>query len=79
MMLFIFWMTGSGLSIYTIMFTMQFAMSPFKAVFNVQTAFEPFQDKGINLTLPKLLYVASNTVLIALAAYKFSNMGIIPV
>ena len=35
MMLFIFWMTGSGLSIYTIMFTMSLAMGPFKAFLNV--------------------------------------------
>lgn len=79
MFLFIFWMTGSSLSIYTIMFTVQFATTPFKAIFNVNQAFEPFEHKELSLTLPKLLYIACNMVTIGLAAYKFSNMGIIPV
>lgn len=79
MFLFIFWMTGSGLSIYTIMFTMQLATTPIKALTNVNTVFEQFETKGLNLTLPKLLYAACNCVTIALALYKFSNMGIIPV
>ena len=79
MFLFMYWMTGSHLSIYTIMFTVQFAMSPFKAVFNTQAAFEPFEHKGLSLVMPKLLYVACNTVTIGLAAYKFGNMGIIPI
>ena len=79
MFLFIFWMTGSSLSIYTIMFTMQFAMTPFKSIFNIQTAFEPFEHKGLNTTLPKLVYIAANMVTIGLATYKFSNVGIVPV
>src|SRR6056300_131851 len=79
MFLFIFWMTGSGLSIYTIMFTMQLATTPFKALFNVNQAFEQFEQKGLNLTMPKLLYCACNMVTLGLAFYKFSNMGIIPV
>lgn len=40
MMLFIFWMTGTGISIYTIMFTVQLALGPFKALANTNTAFE---------------------------------------
>ena len=72
-------MTGSNLSIYTIMFTMSFAMKPFSAIFNVNTAFEPYEREKLNLTLPKLTYIAANMVVIGLAAYKFGNMGIIPV
>ena len=79
MMLFIFWMTGSGLSIYTIMFTMSLAMGPFKAFLNVNQAFEQFENAGVNLLLPKLAYMACNCVTMALALYKFGNMGIIPV
>ena len=79
MFLFMFWMTGSHLSVYTIMFTVQFATTPFKAIFNANQAFEPYEHKGLKLVLPKLLYIACNMVTIGLAAYKFSNMGIIPV
>lgn len=79
MFMFIFWMTGSSLSIYTIMFTVQFATTPFKAIFNSGAAFEPFEFKGLSLVLPKLIYIACNCVTIAMAAYKFGNMGILPV
>ena len=79
MFMFIFWMTGSSLSIYTIMFTVSFAMKPFTAIAGVNAAFENYENKGISLIMPKLIYIASNAVTIAMAAYKFSNMGIIPV
>ena len=79
MFLFIFWMTGSSLSIYTIMFTVQFAMAPFTAIFNVNTAFLPFEQKGLSMLAPKLVYVGANMIVIGLAAYKFGTMGIIPV
>lgn len=79
MFLFMFWMTGSYLSIYTIMFTVQMVSGPFAAIFNVNKAFEPFEFKGLNLTLPKLLFIGCNCVSIGFALYKFSNMGIIPV
>ena len=79
MFLFMMWMTGSSLSIYTIMFTMNFALAPFKAIFNVNQAFEQFEFKGVSLTMPKLLYIGCNLITVGLASYKFSKMGIIPV
>jgi hypothetical protein len=79
MFLFMFWMTGSYLSIYTIMFTVQMVSGPFSAMTSVNKAFEPFEFKGLNLMLPKLLYIGCNFVSIGFALYKFSSMGIIPV
>jgi len=79
MMLFIFWMTGTGISIYTIMFTVQLAVGPFKALANTNAAFDQFEHKDLNLMMPKMAYAACNCVTICLALYKFSNMGIIPV
>ena len=79
MMMFIFWMTGSSLSIYTIMFTVSFAMKPFTAIAGVNTAFESYENKGISLIMPKLIYIGANLIAVGMAAYKFSNMGIIPV
>jgi hypothetical protein len=61
------------------MFTVQMVSGPFAAIFNVNKAFEPFEFKGLNLTMPKLVYLGCNLVSIAFALYKFSNMGIIPV
>lgn len=79
MFLFMMWMTGSSLSIYTIMFTMQMATTPFRAITNINQAFEQFEEKGISLMLPKLLYFGMNMISVGLAFYKFSNMGIVPV
>ena len=42
-------------------------------------AFTPFENKNINLLLPKLTFVFFNAVILAAAIYKFSVMGIIPV
>jgi ER membrane protein complex subunit 4 len=79
MFLFMMWMTGSSLSIYTIMFTVQMVSGPFRAIFNVNQSFEQFEHKGLSLMLPKLLFIACNCASVCLALYKFSNMGIIPV
>ena len=79
MFLFIMWMTGSSLSIYTIMFTMSFATKPFTSIMQVQKAFKPFKHANLSLILPKLIYIVSNMAVCALAIYKFSNMGIVPV
>ena len=79
MFLFIMWMTGSSLSIYTIMFTMSFATKPFTSIMQVQKAFKPYKHENLSLLLPKLIYIASNCAVCALAIYKFSNMGIVPV
>lgn len=79
MMMFIFWMSGSSLSIYTIMFSLQMATQPFTQLFNVEAAFAPFEHKQINLLLPKLLYCACASAGIFMGFYKFASMGIIPV
>jgi hypothetical protein len=94
-------MTGTGLSIWTIMITCAFVMNPLKSIFGVNqgkidiflcftVAFVPFENKQINLLLPKLTYIFFNAVMLAGALYKFSStyisilyitivMGIIPV
>ena len=61
------------------MFSVSMVNGPFAAIFNVNKAFEPFEFKGLNLLMPKLIYLGCNFVSIGVAAYKFSNMGIIPV
>ena len=73
MLLFMFWMMGNSLSIYTIMFSMQLATSPFKQLAGVNEAFKQFEHKKLNLTLPKLLYIGCALVTLCLAVYKFSS------
>ena len=61
------------------MFTVSYAMKPFTAIFAVNTAFEPFEKKEMSLVLHKIVYCACNCATIAMAGYKFGNMGILPV
>lgn len=86
-----FWMTGSSMSVWTIMICVAFMLNPLKSIFAVNQgkinhqissftlAFTPFENKNINLLLPKLTFVFFNAVILAAAIYKFSVMGIIPV
>ena len=74
-----FWFSGSGVSIFTLMITMQFLTNPIKAISSIQTSFAPFEHKDINLLLPKLAYLGLNLMLFCFALYKFSVMGVIPV
>ena len=77
--LFMFWMTGNAMSIWTIMITIAFVLNPLKSIFGVNQAFTQFEHKKINLLGPKLLYLLFNFVILGAALYKFSVMGIIPV
>ena len=74
-----FYMSGSTVSIFSIMITMQFFTNPLKAIASVNATFTPYEHKDINLLLPKLAFIAVNLALMAMAVYKFSMLGIIPV
>ena len=77
--LIMFYMYGSGVSLFSIMFTVHFITGPIKAIGGMNAQFEQFKHKDINLLLPKLLYFAIQLGLLGLALYKFSVMGVIPV
>ena len=72
-------MTGTSMSIWTIMISISFVINPLKQIFMVNQAFVPFEHKSINLLMPKLLFMLFNSLILAAALYKFSVMGIIPV
>ena len=78
MTLFMFWMVGSNLSIWTIMITITFMINPIKQLFTVDQTFKQFEGK-VNLFMPKLVYVAMVLLLLGMAIYKFSAMGMLPV
>ena len=52
---------------------------PFNTLNSSSLAFVPFENKNINLLMPKLTYIFFNAVILAAAIYKFSVMGILPV
>lgn len=79
MTVFMLWMVGNSLSMWTIMMIIAFATGPITALFNTHKAFEMFEGKKINLTLHKVTYFVLNLALFCGVMYKFSIMGILPV
>jgi len=67
------------MSVWTIMICVAFMLNPIKSIFAVNQAFAQFENKGIALLMPKLIFIFFNSVILAAAIYKFSVMGIIPV
>ena len=49
-----------------------------KAIMNVNTEFKKFEDKKVELTLPKMLYAFIHMITVGILLYKFSVMGLIP-
>ena len=74
-----FWFSGSGVSIFTLMITIQFLTSPLKAISNINEMFKAYEHKDVNLILPKLMYAGFNIGLFGFAVYKFASMGCLPV
>ena len=79
MTVFMLWMVGNTLSMWTIMMIMAFCTGPINALLNLNKAFEMFEDKKINLFMPKLTYFVLNLALFGGVLYKFASMGILPV
>ena len=65
------WMTGSGINIFTIMFTGMAMINPLKSIAGVHTQFARFSDNGkVDLTQQKFQFVALNLVCLGVALYK---------
>lgn len=55
-------------------------INPLKACFTVNQVFDKYKkEEGIDLRFPKLIYIALQILSIALALYKCSTMGLLPV
>ena len=72
-----FWMVGNSVSIWTLMITISFLISPIKQLFSVGQAFIQFEGK-VPLFLQKATFACLHLFLLGVAFYKFSAMGIVP-
>ena len=73
-----FWLYGSGVSIFTIMFSIHFITAPIKAIGSIREIFQPYEHKEVSLLLPKLAFFAIQIGLLGVALYRFAMMGVIP-
>ena len=74
MSLFLFYMIGNSIQIFTIFITVGMLIPQVRALFNINDAFKPFEDPRIKdqLTLYKLLYAGLHVAILAAALYKFA-------
>mmetsp|Transcript_21697 Transcript_21697/g.28080 ORF Transcript_21697/g.28080 Transcript_21697/m.28080 type:complete len:177 (-) Transcript_21697:1074-1604(-) len=77
---FMMYMSGSSINIFSIMITGMAFLNPIKAIFNINETFKRFKDNSaVDLTLPKLAFIACNLGMIALALWKCNTMGLLPI
>ena len=78
MTMFMLWMAGGGVHIFSIMIVGMSVWTPIKAMTTVQTYFQPVEADGLDLTQPKLIYIALNFLALGIALYKCFTMGLLP-
>lgn len=78
MTMFMLWMAGAGVHIFSIMIVGMSVFNPIKAIGSVQAYFQPLEADGLDLTQAKLTYIALNFVGLGVALYKCFTMGLLP-
>jgi hypothetical protein len=77
---FTMWMfVGNRLNIWSVFFLIQMGTGPFRNVMSTNTIFSRFEDPGVDLLVPKLIYVVINVVGCAFFFYKLRVMGLMPI
>ena len=73
-------MSGNSLQIFSIMMVFMLFKNPITALLNIQRTFIPFETAGNKdeMVLVKLVFVATNGLLLALGIWKVNGMGLLP-
>ncbi|KAA0155011.1 hypothetical protein FNF29_02154 [Cafeteria roenbergensis] len=79
MYMFMMWMTGSQLNVYTIFILQPLIMGPVTAIATMSKQFEVVADVGLNLTPFRLTYLFFVSLGFCLVAYKMYQLGLLPV
>eukprot|EP00004_Rigifila_ramosa_P012515 TRINITY_DN2708_c0_g1_i1.p2 TRINITY_DN2708_c0_g1~~TRINITY_DN2708_c0_g1_i1.p2 ORF type:complete len:107 (-),score=26.55 TRINITY_DN2708_c0_g1_i1:25-345(-) len=78
MNLFMLWMAGNSVQIFSIMITVMAIFSPVKAIFGISSAFARFEGAKVDLRLPKLAYLGLNCVAAGAGLWKLAALGLLP-
>lgn len=76
---FMMWMSGSNINIFSIMITGMAFLNPIKAIIAIDEPFKRFRGYAVDLTIPKIAFVACNLGMICLALWKLNTMGLLPI
>eukprot|EP00484_Ammonia_sp_Unknown_P011574 CAMPEP_0197056212 /NCGR_PEP_ID=MMETSP1384-20130603/80780_1 /TAXON_ID=29189 /ORGANISM="Ammonia sp." /LENGTH=185 /DNA_ID=CAMNT_0042490107 /DNA_START=109 /DNA_END=666 /DNA_ORIENTATION=+ len=74
------WMSGSTMSIFTLMMMTMVMINPITALFGVQSQFQRFetQENYKQLWLPKLTFIALNLACVGIGVWKLNALGLLP-
>jgi hypothetical protein len=76
---FMLWMCGTSIQIFSIFIISNALTNPLNALTSVNKYFSRFEkEEGVDLTTPKLIYSAVQCAGLAMALYKCSTMGLLP-
>ncbi|KAJ2114281.1 hypothetical protein GGI03_006120 [Coemansia sp. RSA 2337] len=83
MQAFMAWMSGTSVSIFSILITGMILMSPVKTIMSTQQTFAPLEragkgEKKLDLTMQKAAFVAINIAGLIFGVYRLSIMGLLP-
>uniref|UniRef100_A0A7S4HY57 ER membrane protein complex subunit 4 n=1 Tax=Vannella robusta TaxID=1487602 RepID=A0A7S4HY57_9EUKA len=78
MTMFMLWLSGSSVNIFSISITMYSLINPIKAIFNVSSGFKRFEEPNTSLLAQKFVYIFFQLVGFSIALYKAYYLGLLP-
>ena len=72
------WMSGNSIQIFSIMTTGMALINPTKALMTLGTVFGKYDKDGVDTRIAKAIFVAMQVLSLAVALYKCSSMGLLP-
>ena len=75
---FMLWMSGNSLQIFSIMMLGMAFWQPLQRLMNVGAEFARYEASQVDVTVPKLIFIACNLAGVGLALYKSNSMGLLP-
>eukprot|EP00038_Savillea_parva_P027402 m.59360 g.59360 ORF g.59360 m.59360 type:complete len:222 (-) comp7884_c0_seq2:1646-2311(-) len=81
MNLFMMWMSGSHVNLWSIMMTSYMCWGPIGSLMNMSQRFQQkvgHIETDLDFTVQKVAYVAINLLSLFMAAYKLSSLGLLP-
>lgn len=79
MNMFMAWMSGSSIGIFSIMVMGYMLYGPLQTIANIGATFKAYEDDGVSLALPKLVFVALNLGVVAVGLYKAHSLGLLQI
>jgi len=78
MNMFMMYMSGKSLTIWTMNMLSSLLTGPITALSNVTKTFKKFESEGVDLTKEKLVFLGLNLVGLGMGLYKMNQMGLLP-